>query len=221
LKTKAKETIMSLLDSVRQTISDVAENVVDSTRQISAQTQLQLAAKKLQLERAKRIHELGKQTFSWYQSGSLQVGGAVPSDVTDACRQLEDIERQLADTERALEEARLEAAQKNQTPGSGATITVSATPVPDPASDPNAPVYAPPTYNQPPTGYAPPPAHTQPPGYAQPPYPPGAPQSPPHNQYPPPPPPSWNPPAPPSGHSTVVLPNDDPHAPGAGGPPRP
>jgi hypothetical protein len=159
---------MSLLDSVRQTLTDVADSVVEQSRSLGNQGQLQLQIKKLQLERAKRIHELGKQTFGWYQSGSLSVSGPVPPGLLDVCRALDDVERQLADSERQLEEIKQQAAQQAQ-PNLTVTTTVVS---PDPngaTATPSAsatPTYAPPQsapYSPPPAApYAPPPAPAPP-----------------------------------------------------------
>lgn len=206
---------MSLLDNFRQTITDVAGTVVEQSRQLSSQTQLQLQIKKLQLERAKRIHELGKQTFSWYQSGQLSVSGPVPSDVVDVCRQLEDVERQLTAAEAELEEIGRQAQQALDQQNATFVNT-------DPAAASTAP---PPSYPpQPPQGYYPPPPQTPPPPgqghpgqpYPQQPYPgyaqPGQPHpgQPPQGHYPPPP---QTPPPPAPSHATVVLPGSDPNAP--------
>lgn len=152
---------MSLLDNVRQTLTDVADSVVEQSRSLSNQGQLQIQIKKLQLERAKRIHELGKQTFSWYQSGSLSVSGPVPPGLLDVCRALDDVERQLADSERQLEEIKQQAAQQSQP-----NLSVTTTVVPP---DPNAPPsYAPPAaapYAPPPAAPYVPPAPPAPPPY--------------------------------------------------------
>lgn len=142
---------MSLLDNVRQTLTDVADTVVEQSRSLGNQGQLQLQIKKLQLERAKRIHELGKQTFGWYQSGSLSVSGPVPPGLLDVCRALDDVERQLADSERQLEDIKRQAAQNAQ-PNLSVTTTV-VTPDPNAPPPPAAP-YAPPSA----APYAPPPA---------------------------------------------------------------
>jgi len=204
---------MSLLDNFRQTITDVAGTVVEQSRQLSSQTQLQLQIKKLQLERAKRIHELGKQTFAWYQNGQLSVSGPVPSDVLDVCRQLEDVERQLTTAEAELEEVGRQA-QQALDQQNATFVTPDA---PGASTPPPAPGQAYPP--QPPQGYYPPqtppppgqPYPQQPhPGYAQPgqPYP----GQPPQGNYPPPP----QTPPPPASHSTVVLPGSDPNTPNQG-----
>ena len=151
---------MSLLDNVRQTITDVAGSVVEQSKSFSAQTQLQMSIKKLQLERAKRIHELGKQTFDWYKAGQLTVSGPVPDGISGLCRELGDIEHQLTSSETELERLRLEAESSHISNPAGDTYTSTATPAPDapPASHPAAP-YAPPA--APPYAPPPPPAPFQ------------------------------------------------------------
>ena len=198
---------MSLLDNMRQTLNDVAGNVVEQGKQLTAQTQLQVAVKKMQLERARRIHELGKQTFDWYRNGQLVVSGQVPADVADLCHQLEDLERQLADAQRELDAIAQESAAP-EAPHSAPHVDV--TPAPD--SNP-APPYT--TQNAPPPPY--PQAPYPPPQYAQ--QTPHAPQ-PPQPPYPQPPAPASpypQPPASPSDpHGTTRLPDQPqppPHAP--------
>ncbi len=174
---------MSLLDNMRQTLNDVAGNVVEQGRQITAQTQLQVAVKKMQLERARRIHELGKQTFDWYRNGQLVVSGQVPADVADLCHQLEDLERELADAQRELDALAESATPHTDTPHVDVTVT------PDPSQ------------NQPFTAQGAPP---QPPQTPQPPYTPQAPYAPPPQTGQPPYP---QPPASSDPHGTAVLPN--------------
>ena len=97
---------MSLIDNMRQTLNDVTDTVVERSQHLSSQAKLQVTIKKLQLERARRLQDLGARTFDWYQSGSLTVGGPVPSDVSTVCQELADIQSQLNETERQLEEAK-------------------------------------------------------------------------------------------------------------------
>lgn len=138
---------MSLLDNVRQTLTDAAESAVEKGQNLGDQARLQVAIKKLQLERAKRTHELGTRTFDWYQSGSLTVGGIVPPDVTTMCHQLADVQRQMDEMQRQMEEARLRAeeARLSDPTASQVTSTVVASPVVTPPPAP--PVYTPPVTN--------------------------------------------------------------------------
>jgi hypothetical protein len=134
---------MSLLDDFRrnvgQTVTDVAGKVVERSQQISAQTQLQFALKKLQIEHAKRIHELGKRTYEWYQSGNLVVTGHVPREINELCLEIDDLQRQSDETQRKLDElkALAQAQGGDDTDGVATAATPPATP-PAPAALPPA-----------------------------------------------------------------------------------
>jgi len=130
---------MSRFDDIRrnvgQTITDVAGKVVEQSQNLGNQAQLQLALKKLQVEQAKRIHELGKRTYEWYQSGSLVVTGHVPPDITQLCSQLDELQRQTSETQGKLDDLRAMA----QAPGPGAgdgTPSVTATTIPPDTTSP-------------------------------------------------------------------------------------
>jgi len=212
---------MSLLDNVRQTITDVAGSVMEQSKTFSAQTQLQVSIKKMQMERAKRIHELGKQTFDWYRAGQLTVSGPVPDGISGLCRELSDIEHQLTASEAELERLKREADAPSLSNPTGDTYTSTASPAPDPnapaAPAAGAPPYTPPAYSPPQQPYSPPPppAGGQPyagqPHPGQPYTPPAPPAAPPYTGQP------YTPPAPPSvpGAPTQVLPDSTPPAQGA------
>jgi hypothetical protein len=101
---------MSLLGNVRQTLGEAAATALDVGQNLSAQAQAQLNIKKLQLDQAKRLHELGAKTYEWYKTGSLVVSGQVPHDVRDLCHQLDGIQHQLDDEQHKLEEMKQQAA---------------------------------------------------------------------------------------------------------------
>ena len=105
--------LKDLGQNIGQTVTNAAESVVERSQNLSSQAQLQLSLKKLQLERTRRMQDLGRRTYAWFQSGSLVVSGAVPSDVTDLCRQIDSLTQQLLETQRRLEEVRLEALDAN------------------------------------------------------------------------------------------------------------
>lgn len=132
---------MSVFDDLRrnvgQTITDVAGRVVEQGQNLGNQAQLQLALKKLQVEQAKRIHELGKRTYEWYQTGTLVVTGHVPADITQLCVQLDDLQRQTQETQSKLDEVRAMAQMQNQP--AGVTPSVTTTTPPNNPPDPNTP----------------------------------------------------------------------------------
>ena len=96
-------------DDIKRTFSDLADKVMDSGRQIGAQAQLQVQLKKLQVEHARRIHELGKHTYDWYRTGTMIVSGPVPHDVSSICSELDKVQSKIAETEREIEETRTQA----------------------------------------------------------------------------------------------------------------
>ena len=101
--------LKDLGQNLGQTVTNVAESVVERGQHLSSQAQLQLSIKKLQMERTRRTQELGRRTYGWYQSGKLATAGTVPPDITDICRQIENLERQLEENQRRLEEVKLQA----------------------------------------------------------------------------------------------------------------
>lgn len=95
-------------DDIKRTISDFADKVMDSGKQIGAQAQLQVQLKKLQVEHARRIHELGKHTYDWFRTGTMIVSGPVPPDVSGICHELDNVQSKIAQTEREIEEAKMQ-----------------------------------------------------------------------------------------------------------------
>jgi hypothetical protein len=134
-------TPMSLLDDLKQTVSGAASTARDVGQTLGAQAQAQLAIKRLQLEQARKYHELGTRTHEWHKAGTLIAAGPVPREVQELCLQLDDINRQLDDQTLKLEEAkrqaelRAETRQQNRTaPTVEATMTatpIDATSTPD------------------------------------------------------------------------------------------
>jgi hypothetical protein len=135
-----------MLDDLRrnvgQTLTDVAGRVVEQGQNLGNQAQLQLALKKLQVEQAKRIHELGKRTYEWYQTGTLVVTGHVPADITQLCVQLDDLRRQTEETQSKLDEARAMAQMSN--PPAGVTPSVTSTTTTNPPDTTTPPAGPPP-----------------------------------------------------------------------------
>lgn len=127
-------------DDLKRTINDFADKVKEGGKQIGSQAQLQIQLKKLQVEHARRIHELGKHTYDWYRTGTMIVSGPVPPDVSRLCAELDEIQTRTRDTERQIEEAK---AQMNPpgtpavNPGSTAPPTAAA-PIPMPPGNPPA-----------------------------------------------------------------------------------
>jgi hypothetical protein len=127
-------------DDLKRTINDFADKVMEGGKQIGNQAQLQVQLKKLQVEHARRIHELGKHTYDWYRAGTMIVSGPVPPDVSRLCAELDDIQTKTRETERQIEEAK---AQMNppDTPAVNAGNTTppgAATPIPMPPGTPPA-----------------------------------------------------------------------------------
>jgi hypothetical protein len=133
---------MSMLDDLRrnvgQTLTDVAGRVVEQGQNLGNQAQLQLALKRLQVEHAKRVHELGKRTYEWYKTGTLVVTGHVPAEITQLCVQLDELTRQTQETQAKLDEVRAMAQMQNQ-PDPGAPSVTASTPPGSPPPDPNTP----------------------------------------------------------------------------------
>lgn len=121
-------------DDLKRTINDIADKVKEGGKQIGTQAQLQIQLKKLQVEHARRIHELGKHTYDWYRAGTMIVSGPVPPDVSRLCAELDEIQTKTRETERQIEETK---AQMNppDTPAVNAADTTPPTasaPIPMP-----------------------------------------------------------------------------------------
>lgn len=115
-------------DDLKRTLNDFADKVKEGGKQIGNQAQLQVQLKKLHVEHARRIHELGKHTYDWYRAGTMIVSGPVPPDVSRLCAELEDIQFKTRETERQLEEAK---AQMNP-PDTAAVNAANTAPAPIP-----------------------------------------------------------------------------------------
>jgi len=117
---------MSLFDNVRQTLGNAASSALEKSQNLGAQAQAQIGIKRLQVEHAKRLHELGIKTYEWHKSGNLFVAGPVPREVQDICHRLDDVSRQLEEQTRKLEEARREAELRAMKPGDATGATFDA-----------------------------------------------------------------------------------------------
>lgn len=106
---------MSLLDDLKSTISDAASTARDVSLTLGAQAQAQVAIKRLQIDHAKKLHELGTRTHEWHRAGNLIAAGPVPREVQDLCRQLDDITNQLEENTKKLEEAKRQAELRAET----------------------------------------------------------------------------------------------------------
>jgi hypothetical protein len=138
---------MNIPDDIRRTVTDIADKAVEKGRQIGKEAQLQMQTKSLQVEHARKIHELGKRTYDWYRSGTMIVSGPVPREVVDVCASLDETQRKLDATQRELEAAR-EAARlaaiKQNTAGNTqhSTQHLSTPPALKPPADSDAPPHA-------------------------------------------------------------------------------
>lgn len=101
---------MKIPDDIRRAVTDTAEKVLEKGRQLGEEAGLQVQLKKLQVEKAKKIHELGKRTYEWYQGGNMVVSGPIPHDVVSLCAQLDETQKSMDDTQRQIEDARRAAA---------------------------------------------------------------------------------------------------------------
>lgn len=103
-------------DDIKRSISDFADKVMDSGKQIGTQAQLQVQLKKLQVEHARRIHELGKHTYDWYRTGTMIVSGPVPHDVATICQELDNVKTSITQTEREIDEAKTQSVPPTSAP---------------------------------------------------------------------------------------------------------
>ncbi|HEX8234897.1 MAG TPA: hypothetical protein VF600_02990 [Abditibacteriaceae bacterium] len=106
---------MSLLDDLKQTVSGAASTARDVGQTLGAQAQAQLAIKRLQLDQAKKYHELGLRTHEWHKAGNLIATGPVPREVQQLCLQLDDINSHLDEQTHKLEEAKRQAELRAET----------------------------------------------------------------------------------------------------------
>jgi hypothetical protein len=93
-------------DDIKQTVVEVAGKVLERGQQLGKEAQLQMQIKKLQVEHARKIHELGKRTYSWYQSGTMIVSGPVPAEVSELCAQLDATGQSITATQAEIEALR-------------------------------------------------------------------------------------------------------------------
>lgn len=128
-----------LPDDLKRTFSDFADKVMDSGKQLGSQAQLQVQLRKLQVEQARRIHELGKHTYEWYRAGTMIVSGPVPHDVSRLCAELDNIQTDIRETERQMEEAKLQA-----NPPITPAVSASPSTPPPPATTSTTPAVIPP-----------------------------------------------------------------------------
>ena len=128
-------------DDLKRTINDFADKMKEGGKQLGNQAQLQVQLKKLQVEHARRIHELGKHTYDWYRAGNMIVSGPVPPDVSRLCAELDDIQTQTRETERQIEESKVQMNTPDpsavNTPSTAPPIT--AAPIPMPPGTPPTP----------------------------------------------------------------------------------
>ena len=101
---------MNLADDLRRTLTDVTDRVLEKSQQLSREAQLQVQLKKLQVEYAKHIHQLGKRAYDWHLAGTMIVSVPAPAEVTKLCAQLDTTQRQIAATQREIEEVRRQSA---------------------------------------------------------------------------------------------------------------
>lgn len=151
---------MSLFDNVKQTLTDVAGSVLDQSKALSQVTHLQMNLKKLQIERAKHVHDLGKRTFDWYRGGNLVVSGPVPPDVGQLCHDIDALDRQYAEAE-----GQIQAIQEAQASQAAQQASTMAPPQAPPPSQPSAPPAPPSALNPPHAPQNPNPAYNPNPNY--------------------------------------------------------
>lgn len=119
---------MNLLDQVRQTLGEAASNAREVGQNLGAQAQAQLQIKKLQLEHAKKLRDLGEKTYAWYQSGQMIVTGQVPADVRQLCSEIDESSTRLHLEKARLEDARQQASARANKDEAPTTFSVLPTP---------------------------------------------------------------------------------------------
>jgi hypothetical protein len=97
---------MKLPDDLRRTISDVTERVVEKSQQLGKEAQLQVQLKKLQIEHAKKTHQLGKRVYDWHRSGTLIATMPPPTGIQELCTELDATQASIAATQREIEVVR-------------------------------------------------------------------------------------------------------------------
>jgi hypothetical protein len=132
---------MSLFDKAKQhiqTAADAAQHAagtaLEAGHALSAQAQSQVALRKLQIEQARKTHELGKETYLWHQSGTMVVNGPVPRNVQMLCFQLDDLGEKLEAENLRLEEIKHLAAlraQQNTAPDNSTFVAPDVSSAPD------------------------------------------------------------------------------------------
>jgi hypothetical protein len=98
---------MKIPEDIRRSVSEAADKVVEMSQQLGKEAQLQVQLKKLQVEQARKIHDLGKRTFQWYRLGTMIVSGPIPPDVVDICATLDATEQQIQATQLEIENVRI------------------------------------------------------------------------------------------------------------------
>ncbi len=93
-------------DDIKRSITDLADRVMEGSKQLGTQAQLQVQLRKQQVEYERRIHELGKKSYDWYRTGTMIVSGPVPHEVSTLCTELDGVQSNIRDTERLIEEAK-------------------------------------------------------------------------------------------------------------------
>lgn len=121
---------MSLLDNVRQSLEGAASNALEVGQNLGAQAQAQLNIKKLQLDHAKKLHQLGIKTYDWHKAGTMSTAGTVPREIHDLCHALDDLNLQIAEQQQKIETARLEAEARAAKSGTAAPPDTAAPPAP-------------------------------------------------------------------------------------------
>lgn len=134
---------MSLIDKAKQHLQsaagvaqNAAEAALEAGQTLGAQAQSQLALRKLQIEQARKIHDLGKETYAWHQTGAMTVSSPVPRGVLMLCFQLDDLNEKIDAENRHLEEIKAAAAlraQPNAAPDAAENASDNFVPIP-PAS---------------------------------------------------------------------------------------
>lgn len=129
---------MSLIDKAKQhfqSAAGAAHNAagaaLEAGQSLSAQAQSQVALRKLQIEQARKTHDLGKETYAWHQSGTMIVSGPVPRNVQMLCFQLDDLSEKIETENRQLEEIRQAAALRAQQNAASPDIITTTIVVPD------------------------------------------------------------------------------------------